>query len=208
MHLPLATTLMLPLLESNLLGATAPKIPKRLVFLPMGYGVNAENWFPSTKQVGTKYELPPLLESFKDLKSDFSIIQNLSNRHKANAHAGSTNFLTCAKLNATDAVSCDQVAAQVLGQDTRHSSLAIGSVRKANDGHGNYTSWGQDGKPVGVYRQMTDLYVALFGSGGKSNEIQAMLARRQSGLDAILGNAKRLNGEISSNAATQRKNGN
>ena len=198
-----ATALMLPKLESNLFAArgSSNKIPKRLVFLPMGYGVNGENWFPSTDQVGTKYDLPPLLDSFADLKSDFSIIQNLTNQRMANPHAGSQNFLSCANLGKKgggNSVSCDQLAAGLLGSDTRHSSLAIAGGRWRVDGHGSYASWGSDGKPVGTYENMSDVYSALFGTGGKKSEVLAKLQRQQSSLDAILGNAKRLNGEISS----------
>ncbi|EMI52720.1 DUF1552 domain-containing protein [Rhodopirellula sallentina] len=196
-----ATALMLPNLESTATAApSSSAIPKRLVFLTMGYGVNAANWFPPSNQTGTDYRLPPLLKSFADLKSDFSIIQNLTNRSMPNPHAGSQNFLTCADLgkdNERNTVSVDQLAAKVLGENTRHSSLAIAGAPQRADGHGSYASWGPDGKPVGLYRKLTDVYAALFGTGGKAHEIQAKLARQQSGLDAILGNAKRLNGQIS-----------
>jgi hypothetical protein len=198
-----STALMLPILESNVaafgkLAASAPPIPKRLVFLPMGYGVNQANWFPSTQQEGTEYDLPPLLESFQDLKSDFSIIQNLSNRHKAGPHGGSTNWLTCGKTKGNHSVSCDQVAAEVLGRETRHSSLALAGGSSRVDGHGGYVSWGDDGKPVGLHRKMSSVYTNLFGSGIKTEEMQAKLSLEQSSLDAILGNAKRLNNQISS----------
>lgn len=199
-----STALMLPILESGAfakLKSAGPAIPKRLVFLPMGYGVNAENWFPSEKQVGKDYDLPPLLEPFKDLKSDFSILQNLSHRHKAAAHGGTTNWLTSAKVGngGGNSVSCDQLAAEVLGGQTRYNSLAIGNPGRV-DGHGDkagYASWGRDGKPVGLYRSMEDVYTALFGTGGKSEEVLARLAKQQSSLDVILGNAKRLNNHIS-----------
>ncbi|MCM2370132.1 DUF1552 domain-containing protein [Aporhodopirellula aestuarii] len=197
-----STALMLPNLESNLHAArgSSAGIPKRLVFLTMGYGVNSENWFPSTDQVGTEYDLPPLLESFGDLKSDFSIIQNLTNQRLAGPHAGSQNFLSCASLGKKgdgNSVSCDQLAAQVLGQDTRHSSLAIAGSRWRVDGHGSYVSWSPDGKPVGTYEKTSAVYTALFGTGGKAAEVLAKIQRQQSSLDAILGNARRLNGEIS-----------
>ncbi|NND95722.1 MAG: DUF1552 domain-containing protein [Pirellulaceae bacterium] len=198
-----ATALTLPNLESNLVAA-APNssigVAKRLVFLTMGYGVNAENWFPSAKQIGTEYDLPPLLESFGDLKSDFSIIQNLTNQRMAGPHAGSQNFLSCADLGKNgggNSVSCDQLAARVLGRDTRHSSLAIAGSRWRVDGHGSYASWGPDGKPVGTYEKMSGVYTALFGTGGKAAQVLLKLQRQQSSLDALLGNAKRLNGEIS-----------
>lgn len=197
-----ATALMLPQLESSLFaaGGASAMIPKRLVFLPMGYGVNAQNWFPPTNKAGTDYELPPLLESFADLKSDFSIIQNLTNQRMANPHAGSQNFLSCANLGKKvggNSVSCDQLAAKVLGQETRHSSLAIAGGRGRVDGHGSYASWSPDGKPVGTYEKMSDVYPALFGTGGKASAVMAKIERQQSSLDAIRGNAKRLNSEIS-----------
>ena len=200
-----ATALMLPNLEANLFAGgasgTAPVIPKRLVFLAMGYGVNAANWFPSTNQTGKKYDLPPLLESFKDLKPDFSVVQNLTNQRLAGPHAGSQNFLTCANLDkpdSTNSVSCDQLAAAALGNDTRHSSMSIAGGRWRVDGHGTFASWAHDGKPVGTYEKMSAVYGALFGTGEKASQAIARIERQKSSLDAILGNAKRLNGEISS----------
>ena len=200
-----ATALILPNLETNLFaasasGVTAAAIPKRLVFLAMGYGVNAANWFPSTEQTGKKYDLPPLLESFKDLKSDFSIVQNLTNQKLANPHAGTQNFLTCANLaghNSKNSVSCDQVAAAALGNDTRHSSMSIAGGRWRVDGHGTFASWAHDGKPVGTYEKLSAVYGALFGTGEKARQAIARIERQKSSLDAILGNAKRLNAEIS-----------
>ncbi len=204
-----STAVLLPLLESNLLpafGASTAKLPKRLVFLPMGYGVNAQNWFPSKDQPGTEYDLPPLLEPFSDLKADFSILQNLTNRHRINPHAGTTNFLTCADMKAvpgifTNGVSCDQIAADHLGKDTRHDSLAIGSPSGGADGHGGqygFASWAHNGKPVGIYREMTDLYAALFGTGGNKAAIEAQLAMKKSSLDVLMNDARRLNHRISS----------
>ena len=202
-----ATALMLPHLEANLFaagataaGAAAMKIPKRLVFLAMGYGVNARNWFPSTEQAGTEYDLPLTLESFKDLRSDFSIVQNLTNQRLAGPHAGSQNFLSCARLGKEglgNSVSCDQVAAAALGDDTRHSSMAIAGGRWRVDGHGTFASWAHDGKPVGTYEKMSAVYAALFGTGEKPEQAIARIERQKSSLDAILENAKRLNREIS-----------
>lgn len=203
-----AATLLLPLLEANVapaFAASSAKPPKRLVWVTMGYGVNAQNWLPPQSQVGADYDLPPLLESFKDLRPDFSIIQNLTNRFIHDPHAGTTNFLTCVNTKKqpdrfNNAISCDQLAAKVLGKDTRHTSLALGSAITPNDGHGGrfgYASWGHDGKPVGTYRKMLELYTALFGAGGSAAEAKDRLARKQSILDLLMGNAKRLNHKIS-----------
>lgn len=201
-------TMLLPTLEWDALAtaATQTAIPKRLVFLPMGYGVDTKNWLPDPTQVGANYDLPSLLKPFEELKPDFSIIQNLTTPHKINPHAGTTNFLTCANTlhesgAFTNEISCDQIAAQVMGDDTRHNSLAISSGMRANDGHGGpigYASWGPDGKPVGVYRRLADLYGALFGTGeGSPEQVRARLQREQSSLDAVIDNAKRLERRVS-----------
>ena len=202
--------LMLPILEANgataLAGSSSSGIPKRLVFLPMGYGVDTDDWLPDVKQIGANYKLPGLLEPFAHLKSDFSILQNLTNVYNGNPHAGTTNFLTSVDPRSNPAipfansVSCDQVAAEVIGRDTRHSSMAIGSSSRV-DGHGGrfgYASWGRNGAPVGLYRDLNQLYAALFGTkGSHAEKVHAQLARKQSSLDALTDHARRLNFKIS-----------
>ena len=198
-------TLLLPILQSNVVAkaAASSALPKRLVFLPMGYGVYPDAWFPNPAQTGTDWDVPDSLKPFEKqgLKSDISVIQNLTNRYYVNGHTGSTTFLTSANPRAvagvsfSNTVSCDQVAAELLGRDTRHTSLAIGFEGKRADGHGGgsyqYASWGRNGKPVGVYQKLTDLYTALFGAKGVSKEqMRAQLARKQSSLDALVQNAK------------------
>lgn len=204
-----SAAILLPMLESDAFakGAATPP-PKRLVFLPMGYGVNAREWFPDVNQVGSAYDLPASLKPFEELKSDLTVIQNLSNRHAVNGHTGTTHFLTSANVRAIkgvtfkNTVSCDQVAAELLGKDTRHPSLAIARRFHSTEGHGTagigYASWSRSGKPVGTYQRLTDLYAALFGGEGMSEElVRARLARKQSSLDALVENAKRLNHKIS-----------
>lgn len=204
-----STALLLPVLEADAVagfGASAATPPKRLVFVTMGYGVNTQNWLPSENEVGPDYDLPPLMESFADLKSDVSFIQNLTNRHIDGPHSGTTSFLTCVNTKKTrgtftNSVSCDQLAAEALGQDTRYRSMAVGSAITANDGHGGskgYASWDQKGKPVGVYRKMNNLYAALFGTGSTKEELLARLERKKSSLDVLMGDAKRLQHKISS----------
>lgn len=193
-----STALMLPILESDVIAkrsTAAPNNPQRLVFLAMGYGVNQAQWFP--KQSGSDYALSPSLASFEDLKSDISIVQGLSNRHKSTAHGGSTTFLNCCNLKNGTTVSCDQVAAEVLGKDTRHSSLVLAGKKWRVDGHGSYASFGQNGKPVGLYRTLDKMYASLFGGGDNGQDVRANLALQKSSLDAIMENAKRLNNHIS-----------
>jgi len=204
-----AAALMLPILESDAVASVAsqPEIPKRLVFVAMGYGVDDAKWFPNKNQVGTKYEMPESLKPLEELRSDFSVIQNLSNRRLAGPHAGTTNFLTCASNMKSESgafrnsVSCDQIAAEAIGKNTRFKSLAIGPSSRSPDGHGGpkgYASWSPEGQPVGLRRSVADVYKALFGANNQSvDEARAMLARKQSSLDALTSNAKKLTSRIS-----------
>jgi len=128
-------------------------------------------------------------------------------RHIANGHSGTANFLTSANTKSvpgvgfSNSISCDQLAANVLGNDTRHRSLALASAPLRSDGHGGrigYASWGKNGKPVGVHRNLNDIYSVLFGSGrANPAQVRARLARKQSSLDALVDNAKKLNRQIS-----------
>ena len=188
-----SATIMLPLLDANV--DAIPKsyrdsaIPKRLVFLPMGYGVVADIWFPKENKTTSNYKLTPSLKPFQDIKSDISILQNLTNKHSAGPHSASANFLTTANVKGSglgfeNTISCDQVAANLIGNDTRHTSLAIAGKINANDGHGGpkgYASWNYEGQPVGTYRTLTSVYAALFGDKNQSeDEVRAMLARKKS----------------------------
>lgn len=208
-----SSVLMLPILEANIAPAFAQgavgAIPNRLVWVLMGYGVNPGQWFPTGN--GSNYRLPENTKCFEDLKSDVSFIQGLSGGPMHNPHCASASFLTGANTKAqagdgvvfTNTISCDQIAAEILGRDTRHPSLAIGVDRtkhKGRDGHGDrfaYASWGKDGKPVGTYRKIIDIYTALFGNGDNPEQMQYRLARRKSSLDLLTTDAKRLNHKIS-----------
>lgn len=74
--------------------ATQSTIPKRMVFLGIGFGVTQETWLPKLVDTGSGYTLPEGLAPLKEHKADFSIVQNTTNKHSAEAHWGSTYWLT------------------------------------------------------------------------------------------------------------------
>ena len=189
-------------LRSGAVGSptTASGMPKRLVFLPIGFGVNAANWFP--REAGKNYELPPLVAPFLDVKEDISFVQNLIPTRLPSPHSGTSNFLNCSPGKskgkpADRGISCDQIAAEVIGKDTRFDYLTMGAPGRA-DGHGSLPSYNRDGKPVGAHRDMRSLYAALFGRGTNPQKIREQLKREESSLDAILDDAKKLNRQVSS----------
>ncbi len=196
----------LPLLESCGGGrfATAAAVkapPKRLVFLGFGWGVTKETWFPAIKQTGPNYDLPAGLQPLARHKQDFTVIQNLANQFNNDAHWGSTFWLTGANRYAEpgrsfhNSISADQVAAEVLGQDTRFTSLALGCEKAEESGHGPGLSlaWNRQGKPVAGLNNPLAAYHRMFSDDATPlAQRQAMLEQKRSVLDTVLDDARSL----------------
>ena len=179
----------------------APR-PKRMVFLGFGWGVTSETWFPDVHQTGIDYTLPPGLQPLARHKSDFTVIQGLSNKFANEAHWGSTFWLSGANRYAVpgqsfhNSISADQVAAAHLGQDTRFTSIQLNSREEASiSGHGPGLSlaWDARGKPMSGLDDPIQVYHRLFSADALPLEQrQARLAERRSVLDAVLTDARRV----------------
>ncbi len=199
------TLIALPALES--LGwradAAEKKIspPKRMLFLGMGFGVTQETWYPNPKQTGANYTLPEGLQPLARHQKNFSFIQGLSNKFNTEGHWGSTFWLTGANRygvpgqNFHNSISADQVAAAVLGADTRYSSLHFSTSTGLADGHGPGLSlaWNAQGKPIAGIDSPGAAFQRLFSEEKSSPaERQALFAQKRSILDAVLVDAKRV----------------
>lgn len=173
--------------------------PKRLIFLGMGFGVTRETWYPDKKITGADYVLPEGLKPLARHKKDLTIIQNLSNQYSNEAHWGSTFWLTGANRYAEagqsfyNSVSADQVAAEVLGRDTRFTSIQLGSKDSGSSGHGPGSSlaWNRQGKPIAALDTPVAAFHRLF-SDSKTplEQRQAALQQKRSILDTVLEDAK------------------
>ena len=105
--------------------SAAPKatndIPKRAVFMGIGFGVTKETWYPDLKDTGAGYKLTEGLAPLARHKKDFTVVQGCSNQYSNEAHWGSTFWLTGANRysvpgqNMANSISVDQVIAQNLG---------------------------------------------------------------------------------------------
>ncbi len=204
----------LPLLES--LGFprfcsanNAIKPPKRVVFLGIGYGVTQETWFPNVNDRGENYTLPTGLAPLARHKSDFTIVQGLTNKYTEEAHWGSTFWLTGANRFEAGAafhnsISVDQVAAGALGKETRFASLQLnGSDHDiAANGHGPGLSlaWDVRGKPVAGLNKPLAAFHRMFSTDTTPIEQrQEMLRQKRSVLDAVMDDAKDIQRHISKN---------
>jgi len=114
--------------------ADTPTRPRRLVFLYTPNGMHMPSWTPST--TGTTWS-SPILDDLGDMKAQTLVISGLRNLpgqpDGAGDHgAGTGAYLTCTKVLKTEGddiksgISVDQVAAPVLGRDTRYKSIELG----------------------------------------------------------------------------------
>lgn len=200
------TVIALPALESigfRRFASAAPAAarPKRLVFLGFGWGVTEESWYPDAKVTGANYKLPPGLAPLARHQKDFTLVQGLTNKFANEAHWGSTFWLTGANRFAEpgqsfhNTISADQVAAEVLGKDTRLTSIQLGSPNAIENGHGPGLSlaWDRRGKPMAGLDNPVLAYHRLFSDETMPlAQRQAMLAQKRSVLDAVLTDARRV----------------
>ena len=204
----------LPFLESSGLRrlAAAPSAiapPKRLVFLGIGYGVTQETWFPGVDERGSGYALPLGLAPLARHKKDFTLVQGLTNKYTEEAHWGSTFWLTGANrfeggAGFHNSVSVDQVAAGVLGRETRFASLQLNGTDPdiTGNGHGPGLSlaWDIRGKPVAGVNKPLAAYHKLFSTDATPiEERAAMLLQKRSVLDAVLEDARDLQRTLGKN---------
>lgn len=183
--------------------AAPPVCPKRLLFFGLGYGVTKETWYPKVEDTGPDFTLPPGLAPLARHRRDLTVIQGLMNKFSNDGHWGSTFYLTGANRYSEpgqsfrNSISADQVAAEVLGRDTRFTSLQLGCTRVdgQNDGHGPGLSmaWNRFGKPIAGLDTPLQVYHRLFADDRTAlAQRQTMLRQRRSVLDTVLADAGRL----------------
>ncbi len=128
-------------------------------------------------------------------------MQGLTNKFANEAHWGSTFWLTGANRFAEpgqsfhNTISADQMAAEVLGKDTRFTSIQLGSPNAIENGHGPGLSlaWDRRGKPMAGLDNPLLAYHRLFSDETMPlTQRQAMLAQKRSVLDAVLTDARRV----------------
>lgn len=133
-----AATLALPFFESLLVrGArAADPTPKRLIVVYVPNGIHMPNWTPA--MVGPGYDLPPILTPLAPIKSKVNVLTKLANTpgqpDGLGDHAAGTGaFITAKHVKKTEGadiqngISMDQLAAQVIGPNTRIASMQLGT---------------------------------------------------------------------------------
>ena len=223
----LGTLVALPVLDSVLpktaRAATAAPIayPKRVAWVYVPNGANMADWTPAA--TGADYALPEILQPLAAHKNDFSVLTGLANHQGdelgdgGGAHArASASFLTgvhprkTAGADIKTGISCDQIAANQIGDQTRLPSLELScdGGQRAGSCDSGYSciyqfnlSWKSETQPMIPEVNPRAAFERLFGNGDPTASLEAStrrLRQRQSLLDYVLDDAHRLEARLSS----------
>ncbi len=187
-----------------------PKNPVRMAMLYMPNGVNVAHWYP--EGTGRDFALSSTLDPLADLKDEILVLSNLWN---AGSKAGDGHYvkesaiLTCATIKKTprvdisNAISMDQLAAQKLSGSTPLDSLELGIAPVAvgvdlavgyTRIYGSHISWANANTPLPRELNPRAVYERLYRAGspqtGNAARMDTLL------LDRVMGDAKRLRSEV------------
>ncbi len=181
--------------------ATMPPKPKRSVFLYIPNGVNTLTW--QIEQDGKQFQFSEPLASLERHRADVTPISGLHHPMVLGKHHNCDKvWLTGANVPGDggafrNTVSADQLMAEVHGPHTRFASLEL-----AIEGHS--LAWSRDGIQLPAERNPRQVFNMLFGVERESkNVISRRLNRRSSILDAVAGDAKRLNAKLGTDDRTK-----
>jgi len=197
-------TIALPLVDAMIPAGTAladtpaGKPPKRFGFIGFPHGAIMARWSPA--ETGTNYTMSDILKPLEPFRKHMTIVSGLRNKpaETPEPHAYiEQGWLTCVKpwdfgkAGPDSGVSCDQIAARNVGQDTRLPSLELavgqGSARVA--WRTPTQSLPQEGNPRAVFQK-------LFGQGDTDQERAQILAETGSILDRVQAQAQRLQASL------------
>ena len=121
------------------------------------------------------------------------MVSNFTNKQNKQPHEGSEALFSCCNVvgfsgkSRHNSISCDQVAAEHLGKDTRYESMQL-NVRPKEDGNGHggvAVSYRKDDSPLIGQRTPLEVYHALFGGGMSKKQQLAMLKKERSIFDLL-----------------------
>ena len=193
-----------------------------MAFLYHPNGVNVDKW--ALQGAGSDYRFNETQQPFAKFRDDFQIysgfehITGTAGPDGAGDHArANATFLTGTRPKKTAGadiklgVSIDQVAANVIGDQTRFSSLELScdGVRKSGVCDSGYScayqfnlSWRSDTSPMTPEANPRLVFERLFGSGSKeerSKSFHLRQERQRSILDFVMEDARALENQLGNN---------
>jgi hypothetical protein len=203
----------LPLLDSMAPALrAAPAAPPRLAFIYVSHGVIWSEWKPKT--FGPNFDITPNLKPVEALKDQFNIISGLSHLEADTKGDGSGDHTRASAawlsgVHAYDrtrpgvevklATTADQLAARVIGKDTRIPSMELsvdtpsqGSCDGGDCFYVNTFSWRNETTPNMTENHPRVVFERLFGDGGSAAQRLAQVKKTGSILDSVSEEAHRL----------------
>jgi len=192
----------------------ASNAPVRLAWFYVPNGIDMRHWTPGAE--GALETLPGVLAPLQPLKNEFLVLSNLTTNWGRPLQDGPGDhgralgsYMTGVQVYKTAGadlklgISADQIAANANGHLTRLPSLEVGleEARQAGNCDSGYScayvynlAWKTETLPLPPISDPKQMFETLFGSDAiEAPEARARrLAMRQSILDAVLGNTKRL----------------
>lgn len=145
----------------------------RMICCYIPNGVNEEQWLPT--ETGANWTLPPTLEPLQEHRADLTVLSGLGHSKSEGGHCGADTWLTAANLKGTpgkdyqNAISVDQVAAQLHGKQTRFPSLELSSSGGTGTaGHSHTLAFDHAGTPLPTESNPARLFERLFTPEGQA----------------------------------------
>jgi len=185
-------------------------VPKRFlsVYHPDGVGLPLKedpawkdwSWFP---QGGEKdFRLSKVLDVLEPLRQDITIYSGLSHPTARNVHGHSNadQYLTGAPVGGfgpyKNSISLDQVYADVIGEETRYSSLVLSTNGGTGAPRGSHTqSFNHQGRAIPAMSKPKQIFDSLFVIQGK--DARDKLARTKSSLDYLISSTRAMKKKLS-----------
>lgn len=195
----MGASIALPLLDAMIPAARAQETAKlRLGFIYVPHGAVQDRWTPAT--TGAGFEMSKILDPLKDFRSHMTVVSGLRNKpgESADPHGiKAGTWLRCVApegtANADDGVSCDQMAARVLGTQTPFPSLEVTTVEGGAGSYSSTVAFKTPTQPLPMEGNPRKLYYRLFGQGDTGEERAAITAENGSLLDFVMEDAAGLN---------------
>lgn len=216
----LGTAVALPWLESMapaMASAAASKPPVRMGFVYVPNGMDIRNW--NINYEGKLGELSRIMKPLEPHREEITVLSNLTHNNGRALLDGAGDHGRCCgayltgiqpKKSATDihvGISCDQIVANAIGNQTRFPSLELGmdDSRQAGDCDSGYScaytnnlAWRNEKQPLPPVLDPRAMFERLFGAdAGLTSEERARRNRfRKSILDFVSDDTRKLQRDL------------
>jgi len=192
----------LPFMDAMVPAVSAqPAATLRAGFVYVPHGAVDAFWRPA--QTGRDYAMSPILTSLAEHREYMTVVSGLRNRpgESPDPHGiKAGTWLRCVAPDGTDnpedGISCDQMAARVLGTNTPFPSLEVSTLEGGAGSFASTIAFKTPTQPLPMEGNPRKLYYRLFGQGDTNEERAAIAGETNSLLDYVMEDAASLNKKL------------